>query len=155
MNSSQAKWRADVIPRPSWRRPWATRIGQLAVFHPFRAASPSHPGGCLSPPRALAARFDVALAGDLVEMEIARGESVAAGPILLRALAEAPREPKRRFLLGVIEAEAGHPERARALAGAGGTVLRGFAVAAYWHRIIQGLVRTSRSILSANSKQDH
>ena len=44
----------------------------------------------------------------------ARGEFVAAGPILLRALAEAAREPKLRFLLGVIEAEAGHPERARA-----------------------------------------
>jgi cytochrome c-type biogenesis protein CcmH len=29
-------------------------------------------------------------------------------------LAEAPQEPKLRFLLGVVEAEAGHPERARA-----------------------------------------
>jgi cytochrome c-type biogenesis protein CcmH len=56
----------------------------------------------------------VELAGDLVEMEIGRGEFVAAGPILLRALAEAPGEPKLRFLLGVIEAEAGHPDRARA-----------------------------------------
>lgn len=64
--------------------------------------------------RALASRFDVDLAGDLVEMEIGRGEFVAAGPILLRALAEAPGEPKLRFLLGVIEAEAGQPERARA-----------------------------------------
>ena len=64
--------------------------------------------------RALASRFDVELAGDLVEMEIGRGEFVAAGPILLRALAEAPQEPKLRFLLGVIEAEAGQPERARA-----------------------------------------
>jgi cytochrome c-type biogenesis protein CcmH len=64
--------------------------------------------------RALASRFDVELAGDLVEMEIGRGEFMAAGPILLRALAEAPQEPKLRFLLGVVEAEAGQPERARA-----------------------------------------
>ncbi|MCE2919961.1 MAG: tetratricopeptide repeat protein [Acetobacteraceae bacterium] len=97
--------------------------------------------------RALAARFDVELAGDLVEMEIARGEFVAAGPILLRALAEAPGDPKLRFLLCVIKAEAGHPERARALAG--------FAVAAYWHRIIQGQVRISQANPFANSRQDH
>ena len=32
----------------------------------------------------------------------------------VRALAEAPQEPKLRFLLGVVEAEAGQPERARA-----------------------------------------
>ena len=97
--------------------------------------------------RALAARFDVELAGDLVEMEIARGEFVAAGPILLRALAEAPGKPKLRFLLGVINAEAGHPECARALAG--------FAVAAYWRRIIQGQVRICQANPFANSRQDH
>lgn len=40
-----------------------------------------------------------------------------------------------------------HPERARALAG--------FAVAAYWHRIIQGQVRISQANPFANSRQDH
>jgi cytochrome c-type biogenesis protein CcmH len=64
--------------------------------------------------RALAARFDAALAGDLVEMEIERGQALAAGPILLRALAEQPRDPRLRFLMGAIEAESGHPEQARA-----------------------------------------
>lgn len=63
--------------------------------------------------RALAARFDAGLAGDLVEMEIERGQAMAAGPILLRALAEQPRDPRLRFLMGVIEAESGSHEQAR------------------------------------------
>ncbi|WP_369413590.1 c-type cytochrome biogenesis protein CcmI [Caldovatus aquaticus] len=64
--------------------------------------------------RALAARFDPGLAGDLAEVELERGETDAALRWLARALAEAPREPRLRFLAGLAEARAGRVESARA-----------------------------------------
>jgi cytochrome c-type biogenesis protein CcmH len=64
--------------------------------------------------RALAARFDAGLAGDLAEVELERGETEAAARWITRGLAEAPRDPRLRFLAGLAEARAGRPETARA-----------------------------------------
>jgi len=65
--------------------------------------------------RALDARFDAELAGDIAEMEIARGAPAAATPWLARALAEQPGDPRYRFLAGLVEAESGRPANARTL----------------------------------------
>jgi cytochrome c-type biogenesis protein CcmH len=64
--------------------------------------------------RALEARFDPGLAGDLAEVEIERGETEAAARWIARALAAAPADPRLRFLAGLVEARAGRPENARA-----------------------------------------
>jgi cytochrome c-type biogenesis protein CcmH len=65
--------------------------------------------------RAIDARFDPDLAGDIAEMEVARGAVAAAVPWITRALAEAPGDPRLRFLAGLVEAESGRPANARAL----------------------------------------
>ncbi|CAH0311806.1 c-type cytochrome biogenesis protein CcmI [Roseomonas sp. CECT 9278] len=65
--------------------------------------------------RALDARFEADLAGDIAEMEIARGAPAAATPWLVRALAEQPEDPRYRFLAGLAEAESGRPANARTL----------------------------------------
>lgn len=65
--------------------------------------------------RALAARFDAALAADVAEMEIARGAPAEATPLIARALGEAPDDPRLRYLAGLVEAESGRPANARAL----------------------------------------
>lgn len=64
--------------------------------------------------RALGVRFDAGLAGDLAEVELERGETEAAARWIARGLAEAPRDPRLRFLAGLAEARAGRPETARA-----------------------------------------
>ncbi|WP_198373690.1 c-type cytochrome biogenesis protein CcmI [Roseomonas rosulenta] len=65
--------------------------------------------------RALDARFEADLAGDVAEMEIARGAPAAAAPWLTRALADQPGDPRFRFLAGLVEAESGRPANARSL----------------------------------------
>lgn len=65
--------------------------------------------------RAMEARFEADLAGDIAEMEIARGAPAAATPWLVRALAEQPGDPRYRFLAGLVEAESGRPANARSL----------------------------------------
>ena len=65
--------------------------------------------------RALDARFEADLAGDIAELEIARGAPAAATPWLVRALADQPGDPRFRFLAGLVEAESGRPANARAL----------------------------------------
>ncbi len=65
--------------------------------------------------RAIEIRFDAALAGDIAELEIERGAPAEATPWVTRALAEAPNDPRLRFLAGQLEAEAGRPANARAL----------------------------------------
>ncbi|BDG75006.1 c-type cytochrome biogenesis protein CcmI [Roseomonas fluvialis] len=65
--------------------------------------------------RALDIRFEAELAGDIAEMEIARGSPAAAAPWLTRALAAEPGDPRFRFLAGLAEAESGRPANARNL----------------------------------------
>lgn len=65
--------------------------------------------------RAIEARFDAALAADIAEMEITRGAPAEATPLIARALAETPNDPRLRFLAGLVEAESGRPANARAL----------------------------------------
>jgi cytochrome c-type biogenesis protein CcmH len=65
--------------------------------------------------RALTIGFDASLAGDIAEMQIEGGAPAEAAPLLARALAEAPTDPRLRFLAGLVEAEAGRPANARAL----------------------------------------
>ncbi len=62
---------------------------------------------------ALEARFDPGLAGDLAEVRIELGDTGGATRVLARALAEAPRDPRLRFLAGLAEARAGRPANAR------------------------------------------
>jgi cytochrome c-type biogenesis protein CcmH len=64
---------------------------------------------------ALAARFDPGLAGDLAEVELARGQNDAAVAVLTRALEAAPAEPRLRFLAGAAEQAAGRPANARSV----------------------------------------
>ena len=59
--------------------------------------------------------FDAALAAEIAEMEIARGAPAEATPLIARALAEAPGDPRLRYLAGLVEAESGRPANARAL----------------------------------------
>jgi cytochrome c-type biogenesis protein CcmH len=63
---------------------------------------------------ALEAGFEPGLAGDLAELELERGQSMAALTLLNRALATAPSDPRLRFLSGAAEAAAGRREIARA-----------------------------------------
>jgi cytochrome c-type biogenesis protein CcmH len=63
--------------------------------------------------RALAIRFDAGLAGDLAEMEIEQGRAEAAVPVLARAVAARPGDPRLRFLAGLAALRAGRPEEAR------------------------------------------
>jgi cytochrome c-type biogenesis protein CcmH len=65
--------------------------------------------------RAQDARFEPDLAGDIAEMEIARGAPASATPWLTRALADQPGDPRYRFLAGLVEAESGRPANARTL----------------------------------------
>jgi cytochrome c-type biogenesis protein CcmH len=65
--------------------------------------------------RALDMRFEAELAGDIAEMEIARGAPAAATPWLTRALAAEPGDPRFRFLAGMVEADSGRPANARTL----------------------------------------
>ncbi|MBR0681076.1 c-type cytochrome biogenesis protein CcmI [Roseomonas eburnea] len=64
---------------------------------------------------AIEARFDAGLAGDIAELEIARGAPAEATPWISRALQAAPNDPRLRFLAGLVEAESGRPANARAL----------------------------------------
>jgi len=63
--------------------------------------------------RALAIRFDAALAGDLAELEIERGNHADAAALLARALGNTPADPRLRFLTGLAEARAGRAANAR------------------------------------------
>ncbi|MBR0674303.1 c-type cytochrome biogenesis protein CcmI [Neoroseomonas soli] len=65
--------------------------------------------------KAIEARFDPELAGDIAELEIVRGAPAEATAWITRALAEAPAEPRLRFLAGLVEAESGRPANARTL----------------------------------------
>lgn len=65
--------------------------------------------------KAIEARFDPGLAGDIAELEITRGAPAEATPWITRALAEAPADPRLRFLAGLVEAESGRPANARSL----------------------------------------
>jgi cytochrome c-type biogenesis protein CcmH len=62
---------------------------------------------------ALASRFEGELAADLAELEIERGDPASAAALIARALGNAPREPRLRFLAGLAEARAGRAEEAR------------------------------------------
>ena len=63
---------------------------------------------------ALAGRFDVGLAGNLIEVEIERNELDSARRWLERGFAVDPTDPRLRFLAGLVEARAGRNEIARA-----------------------------------------
>lgn len=65
--------------------------------------------------RALATRFDAAVATDLAQLELERGEHLAAAAWIGRALAEQPADPRLRFLAGLAEARAGRVENARSV----------------------------------------
>lgn len=65
--------------------------------------------------RALAIRFDGQLAGDLAELLIERGTHAEAAPLLERALAQSPGDPRLRFLIGLAEARAGRAANARSV----------------------------------------
>lgn len=58
--------------------------------------------------------FEPGLAGDLAEVELERGQNMAALALATRAAREAPNDPRLRFLVGVAEAASGRPEVARA-----------------------------------------
>lgn len=64
--------------------------------------------------RALAVRFDAGTAGELVEALIDAGQNERAVEWIGRALAEAPADPRLRFLAGLMEARAGRISNARA-----------------------------------------
>ncbi|HZF75121.1 MAG TPA: c-type cytochrome biogenesis protein CcmI [Acetobacteraceae bacterium] len=64
--------------------------------------------------RALEVRFDPNLAADLAELEIERGNGPVVAVLLTRALADAPQDPRLRFLTGLAEARAGRNTNARA-----------------------------------------
>lgn len=65
--------------------------------------------------RALAARFDAGTAGELAEALIDAGRNEEAAAWISRALAEAPADPRLRFLFGLMEARAGRTSSARAV----------------------------------------
>ncbi|MCS6931858.1 MAG: c-type cytochrome biogenesis protein CcmI [Acetobacteraceae bacterium] len=64
--------------------------------------------------RALEARFDPGTAGDLAEALIEAGQNERAEEWIRRGLAEAPADPRLRFLAGLMEARAGRIANARA-----------------------------------------
>jgi cytochrome c-type biogenesis protein CcmH len=63
--------------------------------------------------RALEIRFDPQLAGDLAELHIELQDHATAAALLVRALGNAPTDPRLRFLTGLAEARAGRPANAR------------------------------------------
>jgi len=65
--------------------------------------------------RAIAIRFDPQLAGDLAELQIELQNHAAAAALLVRALGNAPTDPRLRFLTGLAEARAGRPANARSV----------------------------------------
>lgn len=65
--------------------------------------------------RASAIRFDAQLAGDLAELQIELQNHAEAAALLARALANAPADPRLRFLTGLAEARAGRPANARSV----------------------------------------
>jgi cytochrome c-type biogenesis protein CcmH len=64
--------------------------------------------------RALAIRFDAGVAAELAELQIGRGETEAAGAIIAEGMRQNARDPRLRFLSGLLEARAGRPQNARA-----------------------------------------
>ncbi|MFN6955584.1 MAG: c-type cytochrome biogenesis protein CcmI [Acetobacteraceae bacterium] len=64
--------------------------------------------------RALEVRFDAGTAGELVEALIDAGQNERAVEWIGRSLAEAPSDPRLRFLAGLMEARAGRIANARA-----------------------------------------
>ncbi|WP_431280999.1 c-type cytochrome biogenesis protein CcmI [Humitalea sp. 24SJ18S-53] len=64
--------------------------------------------------RALTMRFDPTLAAELIELQIERQDFAAADTLLRRSLAQAPRDPRLRFLSGAVAARAGRAADARA-----------------------------------------
>ena len=65
--------------------------------------------------RVLAIRFDPQTAGDLAELHIELQDHAAAAALLVRALGNAPGDPRLRFLTGLAEARAGRPANARSV----------------------------------------
>jgi cytochrome c-type biogenesis protein CcmH len=65
--------------------------------------------------RALESRFDGALAAELAEMLLEAEKPQAAAPLLARALAGEPRDPRLRYLSGLAEVGLGQPDKARAV----------------------------------------
>lgn len=65
--------------------------------------------------RAQEVRFEPGLAASIAEAEIGRGAPDAARPWIARGLAEAPGDPRLRFMAGAAEAAAGRPDAARTL----------------------------------------
>lgn len=63
--------------------------------------------------RVIAIRFDPQVAGDLAELLIEREDHAEAAALLVRALGNAPADPRLRFLTGLAEARAGRPANAR------------------------------------------
>jgi cytochrome c-type biogenesis protein CcmH len=64
--------------------------------------------------RALEVRLDAGTAGELVEVLIDAGDNEAAVRWIARGLAEAPNDPRLRFMAGLMEARAGRIANARA-----------------------------------------
>jgi cytochrome c-type biogenesis protein CcmH len=64
--------------------------------------------------RALAIRFDAGLAAELAELQINNGDIAAAGALVAEAMRQDARDPRLRFLSGLLEARAGRPQNARA-----------------------------------------
>jgi cytochrome c-type biogenesis protein CcmH len=64
--------------------------------------------------RALEIRLDAGTAGELVEALIDAGQNERAVEWIARGLAEAPNDPRLRFLAGLMEARAGRVSNARA-----------------------------------------
>jgi cytochrome c-type biogenesis protein CcmH len=88
--------------------------------------------------RALEGGFDVELAGNLIEVEIERGEIESARRWLTRALAAQPRDPRLRFLAGLAEARAGRNEAARAFWRA---LLADAPADAPWREVVEARLR--------------
>lgn len=65
--------------------------------------------------RATAIRFDPQIAGDLAELQIEQENFAEASALLVRALGNAPGDPRLRFLTGLAEARAGRPANARSV----------------------------------------
>ncbi|MFT8244224.1 c-type cytochrome biogenesis protein CcmI [Roseomonas sp. BN140053] len=64
--------------------------------------------------RALAQRFEPALAADTAELELERGENASAAALLARALEADPAQPRLRYLAGLAAIRAGQVENGRA-----------------------------------------
>lgn len=64
--------------------------------------------------RALAIRFDAGVAAELAELQIGQGDMEAAGTVIAEAMRQDARDPRLRFLSGLLEARAGRPQNARA-----------------------------------------